>query len=64
MVEVFRRGDWVDATMGLRRFGLPRSVVKDVQAAFPNLGFHRGLVRIALRELPRRPFHPLPMMRW
>ena len=64
LVEVFRKGDWVDATMGLRRFGLPRSDVKAVQSAFANLGFHNNLIRLAWGEFKRCPFNPLPMMKW
>jgi hypothetical protein len=64
LVEIFRRGDWTDATLGLRRFGLKQSVVKDVQAAFPNLGFHQNLIRIARKEFWKRPLNPLPMMKW
>jgi len=30
LVEVFRKGDWVDASMGWRRFGLSRKLVKEV----------------------------------
>jgi len=64
LVEVFRKGDWTDATMGWRRFGLSKSLVKQVQTAFPNLGFHQNLVRIAGKEFWKRPWNPLPMMKW
>lgn len=64
LVEIFRKGDWVDATKGMRRFGLKRSQVKEVQGAFENLGFHDNLVKIAIREFRHRPFNPLPMMKW
>ncbi|MBU6170076.1 MAG: HD domain-containing protein [Verrucomicrobia bacterium] len=64
LVEVFREGDWVDATMGLRRFGLTRGQVKEVQVVFPNLGFHSNLIRITRKEFWKRPLNPLPMMKW
>jgi hypothetical protein len=64
LVEVFRKGDWVDATKGLRRFGLTCGQVKEVQAAFPNLGFHNNLIRITCKEFWNRPLNPLPMMKW
>ncbi len=64
LVEVMRKGDWVDATMGIRRFGLPRGQVKRVQNEIENLGFHDNLVRIAMKEFWKRPFNPLPMMKW
>lgn len=64
LVEVFRKGDWVDASLGWRSFGLPRAYVRRVQATFPNLGFHRNLVRLTIKQLRRHPFNPLPMMKW
>lgn len=63
-VEVFRRADWIDVSRGMRRFGLPRDVVREVIAAFPNAGFHRRLAMLTLQRLRRHPLDPLPMMRW
>jgi hypothetical protein len=54
----------VDATQGVRRFTLTRADVKSVQAAFPNLGFHNNLVRLAWGQFLRHPLNPLPMMKW
>jgi hypothetical protein len=64
LVEVFRKGDWVDASLGLRRFGLSRADVRAVQATFPNLGFHKNLMRLGFKQLLSHPLNPLPMMRW
>ncbi|MGB0413187.1 MAG: HD domain-containing protein [Coraliomargarita sp.] len=64
LVEIFRKGDWVDATKGLRRFGLAKSGVRRVQDEIENLGFHANLIRIAKKEFWKRPFKPLPMMKW
>lgn len=47
LIEACRRADWIDATKGWLRKGVSRSDIKSVEAAFPNLGFHKGLVRIA-----------------
>ena len=38
LVEVFRRGDLADFSLGLLKSGLPGGFVKDVKAAFPNAG--------------------------
>lgn len=62
-VEVYRRADTVDVTLGLRRFGLSRSLVRDVQQAYPTLGFHRMLAQLAARQWLRTPWRPLPMVR-
>jgi hypothetical protein len=64
LVEVMRRGDWVDATKGFRRFGLEKADVRRVQDTIENLGFHDNLVRITKKEFWKRPFNPLPMMKW
>jgi HD domain len=63
LVEPFRRADWVDVTRGLRRFGLPRSVLREVFAAWPDAGFHRRLLQLGLRRLRTHPLNPLPMVR-
>jgi hypothetical protein len=41
-----------------------KTISKSVQAAFPNLGFHNNLVRLALGQFLRHPLNPLPMMKW
>lgn len=64
LVEAFRKADLVDVSLGLRTFGLPRSFVRSVRRQFPNLGFHRNLVRLTGLQLRRDPLNPLPMMRW
>lgn len=47
VIEACRKADWIDASKGLLRKGLPRSEVRRVEEAFPNLGFHNALVRLA-----------------
>lgn len=64
VVEAFRKADWVDVTRGVRRFGLPRAMVAEVLATWPNAGFHRRLVQLSLRRLRSHPWSPLPMVRW
>jgi len=63
LVESFRRADWIDVSLGLRRFGLPRSIVGPVLSAWPNAGFHRRLVQLSLARVRRHPRTPLPMIR-
>ena len=64
LVEVFRRADWIDVSLGLRRFGVSRAFVREVRRAFPNCGFHRRLVALTLERLRSHPLSPLPMFRW
>ena len=47
VIEACRRADWIDASMGWVRKGLPRRSIRAVEDAFPNLGFHAALVRLA-----------------
>lgn len=63
-VEAYRRADLVDLSLGAIRFGLPADFVRSVKAALPNAGFHGRLVRLAAKQLLRRPWQPLPMIRW
>ena len=62
LVEPFRRADWIDVTR-LRTFGLPRRLLKEIFAAWPDAGFHKKLVQLELKRLRTHPWNPLPMVR-
>lgn len=47
LVELFRRGDLVDFSLGWFRCGLSKERVAAVRERFPNAGFHRCHVRRA-----------------
>ncbi|HBE68960.1 MAG TPA: phosphohydrolase [Planctomycetaceae bacterium] len=47
VVEACRRADWIDASQGWIRKGVSKSNIRAVQAAFPNHGFHKSLLRLA-----------------
>ncbi|MET0010572.1 MAG: hypothetical protein ABW109_22170 [Candidatus Thiodiazotropha sp. 6PLUC4] len=64
LVELFRRGDLVDFSLGLFKFGLQKTYIDQVKAAFPNEGFHRSLLKRAGKWLLKHPLRPLPMMKW
>jgi hypothetical protein len=64
LVEPFRKADLVDVSRGNRRFGVPRDFVREVEATFAPGDFHRTLLRLTLHEFRRRPWRPLPMLRW
>lgn len=64
LVEATRRADWVDASFGRLRFGLEKSYVDELEAAFPmNEGVRRAM-KVIFRYAVRHPRRPLPMMRW
>lgn len=46
VIEACRKADWVDASKGMIRKGLGKAAIKDVEAAFPNSGFHKALLRL------------------
>lgn len=47
VIEACRKADWIDASKGIIRKGLSREIVKEVESAFPNHGFHDTLLRLA-----------------
>jgi hypothetical protein len=47
IIEACRKADWIDASKGLLRKGMSRAQIQRVEAAFPNLGFHETLLRLA-----------------
>jgi len=47
LIEACRKADWIDVSKGMLRKGLSRAQVDQVEAAFPNLGFHESLLRLA-----------------
>lgn len=63
-VEAFRRADWIDVTLGLRRFGVPWSELRALQRALPDAGFHARLLALTARQAVTDPLHLLPMFRW
>ena len=63
LADPFRRADWVDVTLGLRRSGLSRELVSRVFRCWPSHGFHLRLVQLTLARARRHPLDPLPMVR-
>ena len=47
IIEACRKADWIDASKGMLRKGMSRDAIAEVEAAFPNLGFHDSLMRLA-----------------
>lgn len=63
-VEIFRRADAVDVSLGVVRFGLPRASCRAVRRECPDAGFHARLVALTLAHARRHPGSPLPMFKW
>ena len=64
LVETLRRADLIDVSLGVVKFGLPGSFVAQVKRAFPNAGFHKGLVRLVGQGFAQKPLRPLPFYKW
>lgn len=47
VVEAARKADWIDATSGMRRMGLTKGQVAQVEEAIPSYGFADVLQRLA-----------------
>jgi hypothetical protein len=63
LVEPFRRADWIDVTLGLMTFGIPRPTIRTLYETWPSAGFHRRLIGLELAHLRKHPLNPLPMFR-
>ena len=64
MIEPFRRADWIDVSRGVLSFGLPRTLLREIFARWPNAGFHKRLLKLTLREARAHPSRPIPVLKW
>jgi len=64
LVEVFRRADLTDFSLGMIKGGVTKEFVKDVKKAFPNAGFHKDLVKEQMKWLGKHPLNPAPIFKW
>jgi hypothetical protein len=64
LVELFRKGDLVDFSLGFFTFGLPRRYIRQVKKAIPNSGFHKFLMQGATDWFSEHPLSPPPFMKW
>ena len=63
LTEPFRRADWIDVSMGIVLFGVPRPVLRHLYERWPSDGFHWRLVQLAARRFFEHPLNPLPMLK-
>jgi len=64
LIEIFRKADLADFSLGLIKGGVPGAAVRAAKVAFPNAGFHRRLMQLAGGWFARHPFSPPPFMKW
>ncbi len=64
LVEVFRKSDLIDLSLGIISYGISKTYIEKVQSSFPNCGFHKKLMYLSISWIIRHPFNPLPMFKW
>jgi hypothetical protein len=63
LVEGFRRADLCDLTAGRFRSSLDPGFLRELESRFPEHGFRRRVVRMAVGWARAHPSKPLPMFR-
>lgn len=64
LVEVFRKGDLADFSLGLIKGGVPKEIINNIKKAFPNAGFHKMLMKKQGKWLLKHPLNPFPIIKW
>jgi len=64
LVEVFRKADLADFSLGVIKGGVPSETVREAKAAYPNAGFHKRLMQLAGGWFAKHPISPPPFMKW
>ncbi|MEN9848538.1 MAG: hypothetical protein RL368_1278 [Pseudomonadota bacterium] len=64
LVEIFRQGDLIDFSLGFVKQGLSQELIDRVKVQFPNAGFHKRLLQLAIGWFSKHPFSPPPFMKW
>ena len=64
LLEVFRRADLADFSLGMILGGVPEEFMARLKLQFPNAGFHKMLMKAAGGWFARHPLSPPPFMKW
>jgi hypothetical protein len=64
LIEIFRRADLADFSLGLIKAGVPGATVRAAKEAYPNAGFHQRLMQLAGGWFAKHPLSPPPFMKW
>jgi hypothetical protein len=62
-VEIFRKADWTDVSLGIIHFEVPAAFIQQVKTQFPYKGFHFFLIKLFFKNLLQHPLKPLPMFK-
>ena len=63
LVDVFRRADIADFSLGMVAMGIQKELIAQLKADFPKAGFHKRLLQLGTKWLFKHPLNPLPMFR-
>jgi hypothetical protein len=64
LVELFRKADLVDFSLGIFKFGLSPQYISQLKSEIPNAGFHKFLLRGTIDWFSKHPLSSPPFMRW
>lgn len=62
-IEIFRKADWTDVSLGMIHFEIPSAFIKQVEKQFPYKGFHFFLTKMFTKNFFQHPLKPLPMFK-
>lgn len=64
LVELFRRADLIDLSMGLISFNVDREFISTLKDVLPNKNFHRKLSELTIKQILKEPLkNPFPMIK-
>jgi hypothetical protein len=64
LVEIFRKADLADFSLGMITGGIPAYYIHQVKQAFPNAGFHKMLMKEQVKWFSKHPLNPFPIVKW
>jgi hypothetical protein len=64
LIELFRKADLADFSLGFVKGHVSGATVSAVKAAFPNAGFHKRLMQLAGGWFAKHPVSPPPFLKW
>ena len=64
IVELFRQADWAEVTFGVIGLKVDKLIIQDLKKQFPNVGFHRFLLKRGVAWGVKHPLNPMPIFKW
>lgn len=62
LMEVFRRADIADVSLGIVCMGISKGLIFQRKRVFPKAGFHLRLLHLGGKRFISHPFNPLPRL--